>query len=120
MEGHQLHHFANFHHLSQHHHEAMAAAAAAAAAAARMNSTPVSDEELDMDDSVSLSSNQDGSCTSPSAPRQEKVTGNLLKLDSNIFELLELKINFFRLNRIPSKHQRRLFQFGQFGIIFLI
>jgi hypothetical protein len=98
----------------------MAAAAAAAAAAARMNSTPVSDEELDMDDSVSLSSNQDGSCTSPSAPRQEKVTGNLLKLDSNIFELLELKINFFRLNRIPSKHQRRLFQFGQFGIIFLI
>jgi hypothetical protein len=98
----------------------MAAAAAAAAAAARMNSTPVSDEELDMDDSVSLSSNQDGSCTSPSVPRQEKVTGNLLKLDSNIFELLELKINFFRLNRIPSKHQRRLFQFGQFGIIFLI
>nr|CAH0106346.1 unnamed protein product [Daphnia galeata] len=74
MEGHQLHHFANFHHLSQHHHEAMAAAAAAAAAAARMNSTPVSDEELDMDDSVSLSSNQDGSCTSPSAPRQEKAT----------------------------------------------
>ncbi|KAI9558796.1 even-skipped homeobox protein [Daphnia sinensis] len=74
MEGHQLHHFANFHHLSQHHHEAMAAAAAAAAAAARMNSTPVSDEELDMDDSVSLSSNQDGSCTSPSAPRQDKVT----------------------------------------------
>jgi hypothetical protein len=99
----------------------MAAAAAAAAAAARMNSTPVSDEELDMDDSVSLSSNQDGSCTSPSAPRQEKVTGNF-KLNSNCFELelLELKINFFRLNRIPSKHQRRLFQFGQFGIIFLI
>ena len=80
MEGHQLHHFANFHHLS-HHHEAMAAAAAAAAAAARMNSTPVSDEELDMDDSVSLSSNQDGSCTSPqlsssSATRQDKTAGN--------------------------------------------
>jgi len=35
-------------------------------AAHRMNSTPISDEdELDMDDSVSLSSNADGSCTSP-------------------------------------------------------
>lgn len=71
----------------------MAAAAAAAAAAARMNSTPVSDEELDMDDSVSLSSNQDGSCTSPSAPRQDKVTGK-----SHLFNWIiskeRLELNF--------------------------
>lgn len=98
MEGHQLHHFANFHHLSQHHHEAMAAAAAAAAAAARMNSTPVSDEELDMDDSVSLSSNQDGSCTSPSAPRQDKVTGKSHLFTWNISkERLELNFLSFLL-----------------------
>jgi len=54
MEGHHQHqHFG----ASFHHHEM---------AAHRMNSTPISDEdELDMDDSVSLSSNADGSCTSP-------------------------------------------------------
>ena len=53
MEGHHQHqHFGtSFHHDM---------------AAHRMNSTPISDEdELDMDDSVSLSSNADGSCTSP-------------------------------------------------------
>jgi len=86
MEGHQLHHF-NFHHLTHHHQEAMAAAAAAAAAAARMNSTPVSDDELDMDDSVSLSSNQDGSCNSPSSAAQ--LAENKGKLLSSIFSLLQ-------------------------------
>ena len=96
MEGHQLHHFANFHHLN-HHHEAMAAAAAAAAA--RMNSTPVSDEELDMDDSVSLSSNQDGSCTSPqlSSSSAPKATGNLNIFASNFLENLKIKTLFFHL-----------------------
>jgi len=57
MEGHHQHqHFG----ASFHHHDM---------AAHRMNSTPISDEdELDMDDSVSLSSNADGSCTSPANP----------------------------------------------------
>ena len=54
MEG---QHFGTFHHSMDHH--------------SRMNSTPVSDDELDIDDSVSLSSNQE-SCTSPSAGNNDK------------------------------------------------
>ena len=74
-------------------------AAAAAAAAARMNSTPVSDEELDMDDSVSLSSNQDGSCTSPqlSSSSAPKATGNLNIFASNFLKNLKIKTLFFHL-----------------------
>ena len=44
-----------------------------------MNSTPISDDELDIDDSVSLSSNADGSCTSPqlsSAAQMSDKNGN--------------------------------------------
>lgn len=66
MEGHHQHqHFG----ASFHHHDM---------AAHRMNSTPISDEdELDMDDSVSLSSNADGSCTSPANPLADsQMNGN--------------------------------------------
>ena len=94
MEGHHQthHHFA----ASFHHHHEMAAAAAAAAAASRMNSTPISDEdELDMDDSVSLSSNADGSCTSPRLSSANQLADNCNQINGN-FQTLSNTIRRFQ------------------------
>jgi len=78
MDGHPLHSFGSFHALANsHNNNNNLNSHAKSAHRANLSSTPVSDDELDIDDSVSLSSNADGSCTSPHSAAHHDKNGKL-------------------------------------------
>ena len=111
MEGHQQHFGAFHHHVDMSTH--------------RINSTPISDDdELDIDDSASLSSNADGSCPSPAGAHNDK-TGLLFVFHLSLYNLTNflflLLLICFKTNRrfiwcrtVAVERRSQLSQLGRF------